>query len=288
MEISIEAYALVNLVMNGVIIAVIARSRGRVRWGRVAFASAFGALYAIAMECGWYPQLNWPPVKLLLAAALTLVALRVESWRDLMTGTLMLLGGTVFVGGVAQLVVSLAGRSAASVYGGSALGVAALVAALEARGRKIERWEAQVRMTRRGRQVRLTALIDTGNRLHEPISGLPVMIVEEQTVKKLLPPLLDPARPDKYLPPGFRLVAYGALGGEGQMACFQPDELLVSYGEGWLRAPDVWVAIYPGRMPGAAQALAPTVIGRIAPAGKKIKISSGEGSRVRWSIPHSK
>ena len=142
-------------------------------------------------------------------------------------------------------------------------------------------------MTRGGRQVSLKALIDTGNRLHEPISGLPVLIVEERAVKKMLPPSLDPARPDKHLPPRFRLVAYGALGGSGKMACFRPDELLVCYGEGWLRAPDVWVAVYPGKMPGGAQALAPAVIGRIAPAEDKQKFR-GEGSGVRWSIPRSK
>ena len=89
------------------------------------------------------------------------------------------------------------------------------------------------------------------------------------------------------LPPRFRLVAYGALGGSVKMACFRPDELLVCYGEGWLRAPDVWVAVYPGKMPGGAQALAPAVIGRIAPAEDKQKFR-GEGSGVRWSIPRSK
>lgn len=287
MEISLEAYALVNLIMNGVIIGVIARSRGRVRWGGVALGAAFGTLYAVAMACGWYPQLAWPPVKLAMAVVLALVSLSVESWRDLATGTLLLLGGTVFVGGAAQLAISLAGRSGWSLYGGSALGVAALAAALEARGRKLERWEAQVRVALDGRQASLKALVDTGNRLHEPISGLPVLIVEERAVRRMLPPSLDAARPDRHLPPRFRLVAYGALGGSGKMACFRPDELLVCYGEGWLRAPDVWVAVYPGKMPGGAQALAPAVIGRIAPAEEKQKFR-GEGSGVRWSIPRSK
>ncbi|MDO4739235.1 MAG: hypothetical protein Q4A66_01060, partial [Eubacteriales bacterium] len=42
--------------------------------------------------------------------------------------------------------------------------------------------------------------------------------------------------------------------------------LMVSYGGRWLLAPDVWVAVYPGRIPGQVAALAPTVLGAIRPA----------------------
>ncbi|MEF9973384.1 MAG: sigma-E processing peptidase SpoIIGA [Clostridia bacterium] len=295
--ISIEGYLVANFVMNIIIIGVIARSRGRVRWGRVAFAAAFGAVYGAAMECGWFPQLNWMPFKLLLALGLTLAAIRVDSLWELVTGTLLLLGGTVFLGGIMTLAISVAGRSLGTMLLGALVGGAALLAALEARGKKLEKWEAQVQMTCGTSCVRLNALIDTGNHLHEPLSGLPVLICEEKSIRKLLPPGFNAALAQDSLPPGFRLVAYGALGGRGELGCFLPDALTVSYGDGWMKAPDVWVAVYPGKMPGNAHALAPTVIGRIQPTEQPRlphniraihSVKSGEGSRYRWSIPHSK
>lgn len=284
--ISIEVYALINFTMNTIIIAAVARSRGRIRWGHVLCAAGFGALYAVAARSGWFPQLNWLPCQAMLAVVLTLVGVRVGSAKELASGTLMLVGGTVFLGGAQQLLIRLlGGPSPLTLSLGAIAGGAALVAALAVRAQRLERWEAQVLIRRGNVSARLTALIDTGNRLHEPLSGLPVLIVEAGRLRRMLPAPFDPMRPVSTLPPEFRLVSYGALGGQGRMGCFSPDELLVSYGDGWMRAPDVWVAVYPGRIPGSAHALAPAVIGRITPAGRRI-IKSEEGGRYRWSIPH--
>ena len=251
-------------------------------------AAGFGALYAVAMRSGYFPQLNWLPCQLALAVLMTLVGVRVEKAMDLLIGTLMLVGGTVFMGGV-QILLNriMGGQTLLSLVLGAMGGGTALVVALEARAHKLERWEAQVQIKRGEYTVHLNALIDTGNRLHEPLSGLPVLIVGVDRIKRLLPSELIPSEPERILPPGFRLVAYGALGAQGKMACFLPEELLVSYGDGWMRAPDVWVAVFPGRIPGTAEALAPAVIGRIQPAGNRA-LKREEGSRYRWSIPHNR
>lgn len=286
MAISIEVYTLINFAMNTIIIGAIARSRGRIRWGYVLGAALFGALYALAARSGVFPQLNGWPCQLGLAVLMSFVGLPIESAMELVTGTLMLIAGTVFLGGAQMLVIRLmGGQTPWSMAVGALGGGLALVKLLEARMRRLERLEAHVFIGFRGASARVTALIDTGNRLHEPLSGLPVLIVEANRVRKLLPAALDPAAPEHTIPGGFRLVAYGALGGRGQMACFLPDELLVSYGDGWMSAPDVWVAVYPAKMPGAAHALAPTVLGRIGPARK---IKRNERSRYRWSMPHSR
>ncbi len=288
MAVSLESYLMINFFMNTIIIAAIARSRGRIRWHMVLGAALFGAMYALAMRSGFFPQLNYLPCHIALAVLMTLVGVKVESIAQLASASLMMIACTVFLGGAQMLAIRLFGaQGVSSLIAGALIGGAALVAVLEARGKKLERFEAQVLIRSRGQQVRLTALIDTGNRLHEPISALPVLIVEASRIAKLLPPMIDPMRLEGALPPGFRLVSYGALGGQGRMACFAPDELLVSYGDGWMRAPDVWVAVYPGKMPGGAHALAPSVIGRIQSTGTR-KIKSGEGGRYRWSIPHSR
>lgn len=76
------------------------------------------------------------------------------------------------------------------------------------------------------------------------------------------------------------MVGYGALGARGKLLCFKPERLMASYGDAWMRAPDVWVAVYPGQMPGKVTALAPPVIGRVQPSTRE-ELSIGKGQSVR-------
>jgi hypothetical protein len=61
LPIGLERYVLVNFIMNCIVIGVIARFRGRNRWGLTLFAAAFGALYAVAMQYPMFYQLRWWP-----------------------------------------------------------------------------------------------------------------------------------------------------------------------------------------------------------------------------------
>lgn len=56
---------------------------------------------------------------------------------------------------------------------------------------------------------------------------------------------------------GYRTLGFGALGGEGRMACFRPDALWIVSGRKRRRGPDIWVAVSPTPLPGLCQALAP-------------------------------
>ncbi len=146
---------------------------------------------------------------------------------------------------------------------GAFLGTIGMLAFIRVRARRMEKWEMMLRLIRGGRRVELNAMVDTGNRLQEPISGQPVVIAAEYKIRPVLPENFAAADAAGRLPPGFRLVGYKSLSGSGKMVCFRPDELLVSSGDGWLSAPDVWVAVYPGKLPGNVCALAPPVLGRV-------------------------
>ncbi len=272
MPVSLEMYILINLCMNFITIGAIARARGRVRWRAVAFASVYGALYAVLMQTPAFQLLRAWPLRLLLGLAMVMSALEVDGPKDLGSAWLLMMGATLLMGGV-QLLLNrmLSGPSAIATLAAAGCGGALLLVILNARAERLNRLDAQLMLRMGDSQVRLTALIDTGNRLHEPLSGLPVLIVTEKRLKKLLPPGFDAIEAAERVPLGFRLVGYGALGGGGKMAVFRPDELLVSYGDGWMLAPDVWVGVYPGEMPGKVHALAPGVIGCIQPTKRRIE-----------------
>lgn len=261
--IGLERYVLVNFIMNCIVIGVIAKFRGRNRWGLTFFAAAFGAVYAVAMQYPAFHQLRWWPSRIALTAALAAVAVRVERSRDLWINAVLLLGGAAFLGGAVNLARRLVHDTGTSLITGATLGTIGMLAFVSVRARRIEKWEMMLRLIRGDRRVELSALVDTGNRLQEPISGQPVVIATEYKLRNVLPVNFHADLAADRLPPGFRLVGYKSLSGSGKMVCFRPDELLVSTGDGWLSAPDVWVAVYPGKLPGNVYALAPPVLGRV-------------------------
>jgi len=102
-----------------------------------------------------------------------------------------------------------------------------------------------------GKEITLRMLKDSGNRLVEPFSGLPVAVCS----LPVLAPLLSaeecdavrfPARGDS-LPSGFRLVSYQAVGGGGLLAAFRPEKLCLHSG-GQIYDCLAWVAVQEGAM----------------------------------------
>lgn len=259
MRVSVEVYLLTNFWMNLLCTAVIARFLGRVRFGRVLLAAAVGAVYALL--AAQTPRF-WGSLPALAAAMLVVscVALGTESVRLVLTGALSLLAGSVFLGG-AQLGAArlFHGAPAAIFLPGAAVGALCLWAATALRRRRAVTWEVRVFLSAGGGEARFRALIDTGNRLREPISGLPVLICERAVLSDVLPPDYD-QQAAAGVPRAFRQVGYGALGGGGRLNCFRPELCLVDYGNGFLKSPELWVAVYPGTMPGGVRALAPPVV----------------------------
>ena len=143
----------------------------------------------------------------------------------------------------------------------SALGAALIVllaACLLPRGEGASADETPMRIITRMGTAEVTAMIDTGNRLREPFSDLPVLIVSGRCLTKIIDAVCMDER--EILPPGFRVVRYRALGGGGHMRCFRPERICALRGREWLDVPDMWVAIYPGGIPGGVDALAPPAV----------------------------
>ena len=241
---SLERYVLINLMTDLSALGLAARSCGLFAAGRFALA----ALICFADVCA---GALWPfpfarPLWTLISMALSCTAMcrSKPDWLK-QAGRLFLrtlAAMTLFAG--AALFARPAARPSAVVFS-LPMGGAAYVLLLRARRRGVESWTVRMQLLSRGRVVRFEALIDTGNRLREPLSGLPVLVVDAALIAACLPE------------EGYRLVPYGAVGGCGTLRCFRPEGLTFDDGQGAREAPPLWVAASPNSLRGAERALAP-------------------------------
>ena len=239
---SIEAFLLRNLIADFILLSVVCRSVGCFHWKRVLAADALCALYAVPASASPGP---WAcvPVQLALLMLVSMLLTRrfgLRYWR----GTALGLGTAALACGGAAKLVGYTGLPGAAF--GIVVGLALLSALFAARPPDLNSWQVTLCLRDGNATARFPALIDTGNRLREPLSGLPVLIAEAALLKGILPGN------------GYRELCFGAVGAQGRMRCFKPREIWIERGNRHVRAPDAWVAIAPGNLPGAYRALAPT------------------------------
>lgn len=261
---SIEAFIAANLLMNIAVLSVSARCAGHIRFKRVAAAACIGTGYALAAY--WFWRQTW-----LRSAAAQLLCLMVmaavlfKNRRRRKYALMYLLMSLILAGGIMTLIGQWLSGGWRMAAGWLCIAAAVFAGDRMRESRMIARSLMRVRISTRMGSTEVEALVDTGNRLREPLSGLPVLIVED----RLLQGIIDVSclKPQgRRLPPGFRLVSYGVLGGEGEMRCFRPESVCIELAEEWTEAPDVWIGIYPGRMPNNMEALAPPSFGQIQAA----------------------
>ena len=233
---SVERFLAVSLLTDLPLLGLAARAAGIRSPARLALTALFACLFGLLAAAVPRPW-RAPPAQLAACLALSRLLLGPGRGRLLPRLMLCMVIAAAFLAGWTMLV----GSAALPALGGLAL----FSLSSDPIRRASARWEVDVRLVAGGGGARFTALIDTGNRLREPLSGLPVLIVEAGLLHALPPDL------------PCRRVAYGAVGGDGTLACFRPDAVWCLRRGRRLRAPDVWVAVSPTPLPGEHRALAP-------------------------------
>ena len=176
--------------------------------GRAALAAALGSVYGGACMLPGFAFLGnflWRLVSLALIALLA-YGLSVSALRR----------GLVFV----FLCMALGGIAAGMGNGGffglvASATVLWFLCMVGFRGKLFEQSYVPVELTYAGKKVRLTALHDTGNTLHDPVTGSPVLVVDARTAQKLTgltPQQLRKPVETMHEKPGMRLIPYRAVG----------------------------------------------------------------------------
>ena len=255
-EVYVDLYFLINTCMNllALMISATLLHRKISRW-RAWLAAAAGGLWAV-MALFWGVEGFWG--LLCDAAVIFLMCAVAFATKKTSLGSLlkcMLVGvlTSMILGGVMTALYALFNRIklplGESHENSSSLLIFVLIAALAGLatvhggrflGLSKKSKYVTVNAVLFGKTVTLRAMVDTGNRLREPISGRSVIVADKARILEALPPLLSAAlknpSPDRWLSneqyaTHIRLVPTNTATGAGMLPAILPDKLMLTDGK---------------------------------------------------------
>ena len=262
MKVNGELFALVNTLANGLSLWLAARLLGGPvpEWKRVFTAALCGTVYGIA---AFLPGLSFlRTIPFVLLSSLFMAKIMFPHIRPLLVlkAVLLILLCGLLLGGFLSWLV-LQGISLWFAFGALFLSMtgAAFFCGIRI---KVPSKVTMVEISLEGGSmfpdaVRLPAMLDTGNQLVDPITGLPVVVASSSSLKPLLPAAVKPDHPET-LPVGFRFLRVQTTAGHKLMMCFRPSHFRVQL-EGTWHDSQVLIAIAPTGYDGA-QALVPAAV----------------------------
>lgn len=257
-RIYLEPVFAVNALMNLLTLYIAGRLSGqRARLGRYIVAASMGGLYVAMALLPFCAILNNLAVKIVLSLAMAATAWRVKGWLLFLKGWAAIVGVTAVGGGgafaAAALLDNLSSTTGTVHLSSNALllailGAAAMVlfsaSAVRRRGGAGIRYAVRVNIS--GHRLQLDALLDTGNMLREPLSGLPVIILDRSLGPRLA------------LCSGAVEIPFSTAGGSISTVRAVPAEHIeVLRGGKWKSPGDMYLAACEGKLTGGVEALLP-------------------------------
>lgn len=198
----VDSFVLLNFVVNYLLLACAGKLDGSPSHpARCALGAGLGAGYALLTLLPGWAFLEHPACKA-AGAVVMLLAAYGRAERLLRVGALFLVLSCAFGGGLLLLAMVRGEGTASLGILGPSLGMRGiLVAAALSYGCLALLLRGQfshtgakgeldsLTLSRRGRSVTLLALRDTGNTLRDPLTGRPVVVVEGEKVRDLVPEL---------------------------------------------------------------------------------------------------
>lgn len=220
MTVYIDSLFLLDFVIDYLLLLLTGRVTGSPlrRW-RIALAAVLGGGYSVFCVVSGAPILSHPVFKLAVAVLLVLLAYG-HCHRLLRCVLIFLALSAAFGGGLYALELMMGAPLTLSLpsillFSIATYGVLSLAGRKLARHSPAELRRVTIRLG--SRSAILTALLDNGNTLTDPMTGQGVPVVEGDSLASLLPPEADyrhPAQCFQALPdPGaFRLLPYRSVG----------------------------------------------------------------------------
>ncbi len=237
-ELYVDVLFLVNFLMDYILLLVVRKMlKCSATHGRVCIGAAIGALLTCLIVITPVPYvIKFIFSYLFINTFMLVTGLKIKNMKILVKAVILLYIGTFLLGGIMGYVRQY-------VRAGSLLLLLAIAGYYVILGiwnfisriRKVQETIYSVELHYNGRVCYLKGLLDTGNRLHDTLSGAPVSVIDRGIVKELL---------GDSLPHGIRYIPYHSIGkAEGVMMLFQIERMCVrSKEECWLEKPLIAVS----------------------------------------------
>ncbi|MCL2580294.1 MAG: sigma-E processing peptidase SpoIIGA [Oscillospiraceae bacterium] len=282
----LDVLLVINYLVTALLLAGMSRLLGtaipRRRMIGAALLGAVGSLVIFLPFTSFFAMLGY---RVLLSAGIVMAALPWEGWVRFLKGWFVFFAVSFFFAGV-MLGIWLLFSPSGMVYHGGVVyfnlnpitllistAVAYLLLGLIGRltrGGRVSGTTCKVTVKLSGRRCTLPALIDTGNSLYEPFSGIPVIVCPLDAVASILPPgMATSIRAGdlggvKQAGVRIRLIPYAALGKTGTLPALRVDELIIRQESALYKAELCYMAVSAEKLgEGGGQAiLNPDLIGR--------------------------
>ncbi|WP_048602577.1 sigma-E processing peptidase SpoIIGA [Rubeoparvulum massiliense] len=280
MVVYLDLFLILNGGFNLVLLYFTGRFRQqRISWWRLLLAALIGALYALMILTPTWTFLLSLPIKVLVAAFMCWIAFGFRQFRFYFQILLTFFLLSFSVGGGILGLHYMAQTSGTAYQGvliswgdGSTISFSILLLgvvlvlwsqirerSLREKESMLKQWIVEVEIVLFQERITCNALVDTGNRLVDPFSGVPVMLVELKLLQELLP---EPIRrlveqqeqvtmeklmevPHEYLPLVRFIPFQGASKGRHLLIAIKPTRLTFVYQGEQRIIEQVWVGIHP-------------------------------------------
>ena len=264
----VDVLLIVNFMVNFVLLRAAALLTTRPFWGcRAAVAALAGALSALILFAPPVPVAIMALYKLAVCAVMVLIAFPFAGRTAFLSSACCLFAVSfLFSGLMLALYLVTAPAGMLLINGSLYFDISALALLLSTAAcylmtttfaallrRRVDAGELyEVVIVGAAGACMIPALLDTGNHLVEPFSGLPALVCGQCDLKNVLPEGFDPLLTDavRAQKMGFRLIPYVTVGGQGVLPAFVPVALRI-------RTPNGETALRPG----CYVAVSPTPIG---------------------------
>ena len=253
MEIYIEYVLIDNFVINTLILLCVKNTlKLRTNWLRILLSSGLGTIVAITL-----PLLclsNWFvfPIKIVLGVCMVLILSRYYKFKEFLISFLLFIGYTILLVGACIVTLLAFGTNLELLSQGAydialPLGVILLIVTIYvyfiitlgkylARKKELEPFIKQVQIYLGDKVMHFKGFLDSGNKLNDNKTGLPVVIISFNALEKYFSKdvlenlILEHGKSSDFK--NVHLVPYNTISGEAKkMVVFQADKMVINSGK---------------------------------------------------------